>query len=142
MSWQPFDRVREAVNVFLDYYTSASLEDAVWSRRVEFGLPSGTKVNHDGAMIHKISRLQDDHPMLPQISKILSNLPVEQYNAVLAFYFYTGLNTEAADQKWKDGRAFTDADRAKKVGQTESQFKKNYGAARAIIYKNLTEKQK
>lgn len=139
MSWCPKDEVKEAVDIFLDFYTGGGLEDITWGKKFEYGfLPSGTKVDHDASMIYKASRLHDDHPMLPQISKILSNLPVEQYNAILALYHYVGLNTEAADQKWKDGRAYTDADRAKKVGQSESEFRRNYGIARVEIYKRLT----
>ena len=82
--------------------------------------------------------MNSDSPMLPIISKILHSLPNEQYNAILALYHYVGLNADAADHKWKDGKAFTDADRAKKVGQSESEFRRNYGIARVEIYKRLT----
>lgn len=140
MSWYPQDKVKEAVDVYLDYYTSGAAEDVIWSRHTEYEfLPCGTKTDHDAGMINKVSRLQADHPLLPKITGILMSLPFEQYTAVLATYRFVGLNMEKADQKWADGRAYTDEDRAAKVGQRVGQFRDNANAGKKAIYKQLVK---
>lgn len=127
--------VRSLVNEFIDYYTMGGAEDIIWSRKTEYEfLPSGTKTDHDAGMISKVSRLHDDSPNLAIISRVLQALPVEQFHAIVAFYRFVGLDD--------NDKAYTEQDKAVKVGQNRDEFRENVYKAKREIYRRLTTERR
>lgn len=139
MGWRPQDKVGDAMNIYINAFVAGSAEDVIWSRPpTEFEPTSrGTKTCHDGAMTNKVARLLSDDPLLKPMTIILYTLPERQYHAILAKYLLVGLNQETATDKWQDGRAWTDAERCKKVAQGYDEFRKNVERAKSSIYEKI-----
>ena len=141
MSWKPQDIVSDAMSVYINACVVGSAEDVIWSRpATEFAPTSrSTKGEHDGAMTGKVERLRTDHALLRPMVAILGSLPDKQYHAILAKYILVGLNIETSSDKWKDGRAWTDQERCKKVAQGYDEYRKNVERAKKAVYAKLRE---
>lgn len=136
------DEISYLVDIYLNDLVSVKYDagwtgESILSRLITFrgDLPEPTRNDQSNlAMINAIELLREDHERLPDIKAALYTIKPHYSLAICAKRFYVGLYLPE-DGNPREAKEYSDADRARLIGQQHKSFERNVRKA----YEKLDE---